>query len=39
MVEGRGGKITSGSGDTTAPDLLGQESGDSGVMGGLIDYI
>ena len=35
VAEGGGGKSTSGSGDTTAPDLLGQEAGDSGGMGGL----
>ena len=33
VSEGGDGQSTSGSGDTTAPDLLGQESGDSGGMG------
>ena len=37
MVEGGGGNSTSGSGDTTTPDLLGQEEGISGGMGGLTD--
>ena len=38
MAEGGGGKRTSGSGDTTAPGLLGQEEGDSGGIGGLTAY-
>ena len=39
MAEGGGGKSVSRSGDTTAPDLLGQEAGDSGGMGGLKSYL
>ena len=33
------GKITSGIGDTTALDLLIQEAGDSGGVGGLTDHL
>ena len=39
VAEGGGRKSTSGSRDTTAPYLLGQEAGDSGRMGGLTAYI
>ena len=39
VTEGGGGKSTSWIGDTTAPDLLGQEAGESGGMGGLADYL
>ena len=39
MVEGGGGKSTSGSGDTIVPDLLGQEAGGSGGIGGLTAYL
>ena len=39
MAEGGSGYFVSGSGDTTAPDLLGHESGEIGVMGGLADYL
>ena len=35
VAEGGGGQSTSGSGDTTAPDILGQEAGSTGRMGGL----
>ena len=34
VTEGGGKTITPGSGDTTAPDLLGQETGNSGGVGG-----
>ena len=33
------GKITSGGGDTTTPDLLGKEAGDSVGIGVLVDYL
>ena len=36
---GGGGQSTSGSRDTTAPELLGQETGESGRMGGLTAYL
>ena len=39
VAEGGSRKIDSGIGDTTAPDLHGQEAGDSGGMGGLTAYI
>ena len=39
VAGGGGGKIISGRRDTTAPDLLGQEAGDSGVMGSLTAYL
>ena len=39
VAEGGGRHSASGNGDTTAPDLLGKESGDSGGMGGLTDYL
>ena len=39
VAEGGGRKITSGSGGETAPDLLGQEACNSGVMGGLTDCL
>ena len=39
VAEGGGRQSYSGSGDTTAPDLLGQEAGNSGVMGGLTAYL
>ena len=39
MLEGEGRQSASGSGDTTAPHLIGQETGDSGVMGGLTTNI
>ena len=39
VTEVGGEKITSGSGDTTAPDLFGKETGDSGGMGGSTDHI
>ena len=39
VAEGGGRKSASGSRDTTAPDLLGQESGNSGGMGGLTAYL
>ena len=39
VAEGGGVKSVSGSRDTTAPDLLGQEAGDSDIMGSLIAYI
>ena len=39
MEEAGGVKSTSGSRDTIAPDLLGQESRNSGGMGGLADYL
>ena len=39
VAEGGGGQNASGSRDTTAPDLLGQEAGESGKMGGLVEYI
>ena len=39
MEEGGDGQSTSGSGDTTVPDLLGQEAGKSGRMGGLTAYL
>ena len=39
VVEGGGGKITSGSEDTTDPDLLGHEAGDRDGMGGLTSYL
>ena len=32
-------KVLQGGGDTTAPDILGQNTGKSGVMGGLKDYL
>ena len=35
VAEGGGEKSNSGSGDTTDPNLLGQEAGDSGIMDGL----
>ena len=39
VAEGGGGKSTQGSGYTTTPGLLGQEEGNSGIMGGLTYYI
>ena len=39
VAEGGGGQSTSGSRDTTALDLLGQEAGESGEMGGLTAYL
>ena len=39
VVEGCGKQITSGSGDTTAPDPLRQEAGESGGMGGPTAHI
>ena len=39
VVEGSGGQSTSGIRDTTALDLLGQEKGDCGRMGGLTAYL
>ena len=38
VAEGGDRKITSGSGYTTAPDLLGQETGNSGGVGGPTAY-
>ena len=38
VAEGGGGKSDSSSGDTTAPDLLEQEEGGCGGMGGLMAY-
>ena len=39
VAEDGGGKSTSWSGGTTAPDLLGQEVDNSGGMGGLTAYL
>ena len=39
LVEGGVGQSASGSRDTTAPDLIGQEAGYSGRMGGLTSYL
>ena len=39
MEEFGGIQSTSGSRDTTTPDLIGQESGSSSGMGGLADYL
>ena len=39
MAEGGSKKSTSGSKDTTAPDLLRQEAGNSGGMGGPMAHI
>ena len=39
MAEGDGGQSTSGGRYTIAPDLLGQEAGNSGVTGGLTAYL
>ena len=39
MAEGGGGQRTLGSGDTTALDLLVQEAGGIGGMGGLTSYL
>ena len=38
MEGGGGGQINSGSEDTTAPDLLGQETINSGVVGGAVAH-
>ena len=38
VVEGKGKQNTSGRGDTTAPDLLGQETVNSGRVGGPTAY-
>ena len=38
MAEDGGKQSTSGRGDTTAPDLLGQDTGDSGGLGGHMAY-
>ena len=38
LAEDNGRKSALRSGETTAPDLLGQEAGDSGGMGGLMAY-
>ena len=39
VAEGDSKQSTSESGDTTDPYLLGQEAGNSGVMGGPTDYL
>ena len=39
VSEGGDGQSASGSGDTTTSDLLGQEAGGSGRMGGLTAYL
>ena len=39
MAEDGGGKNASRSGETTAPDLLGKESGNSGGMGGIKAFL
>ena len=39
VAEGGGEQSTSGSGDTTTPDLIGQETGKSGGMGGPTAHI
>ena len=39
VAEGGGVQSDSGSRYTTSPDLLGQEEGDSGGMGGIMAYI
>ena len=39
MAEGGNKQINSGSRDTTAPDLLENKAGNSGVMGGLADHL
>ena len=39
VAEGGGIQSNSGSRDTTSPDLLRQEVGDIGVMGGLAAYL
>ena len=39
LVEGGGGQSTSGSGNTTTPDLLGHKADGSDGIGGLTAYL